>query len=67
MVGESASEAKHVPAVTMDGRHNLIEILALHAALHGVLAVRRRAPLEILFIIDVRSREKRMVSADVSL
>ena len=67
MVGKSTSKAKHVPAVTVDGRHSLIEIFALHTALHGVFAVGRRAPLEILFVIDVRSRQKRMVSADVSL
>jgi hypothetical protein len=67
VVGKSTSKAKHMPAVTVDGRHNLIEILALHTALHSVLAVGRRAPLEIFFIIDVRSREKRMISAIVSL
>ena len=67
MVGKSTSKAKHMPAVTVDGRHNLIQILAFHTALHSVLAVRRRAPLEILFVIDVGSREERMISADVSL
>ena len=53
--------------VAVDGRDNLVEVLALHAALYSVFAVGRGAPFEILFVVDVRSCEKRVVSVNVSL
>lgn len=66
MVGQSAPKAEHVSAVTVNGRYDLVQISALHTALYSVFAVWRRTPLEVLFVVDVRSREEDMVSIDVS-
>ena len=67
MVGQSASKAEQVPAVTMDGRHNLIEVLALDTTLYSVFAVGCGAPLEIFFVVDVRSCKERVVSVNVNM
>ena len=66
MIGECAAEAKAMTAVAMNSRYDLVQILALHTALYSVFAVGRRTPLEVLFVIDVRSCEERVVSIHVS-
>jgi len=43
-------------------RDNLGQILALYRTLYGVFAIGCRAPLEVFFVVDVRSREEDMIS-----
>jgi hypothetical protein len=67
VVGQSATKAKHMAAVAVNGRHNLVKVLALDAALHSIFAVWSGAPLQVLFIVDVRSCEECVVSGYVSV
>jgi hypothetical protein len=66
MVGEYTSKAEVVSTVAVHSRHYLCEILTLHGALNSVFAVGRGAPLEVLSVVDVRSREEDVVSSIVS-
>lgn len=67
MVGQSATKAEHVAAFAVNGRYNLVEILALDATLYSILAIRGGAPLEVFFVVDVRSCEECVVSGYVSV
>ena len=66
MVVQRASKAEVVSALAVHRGHDLGEILALYRTFHGVFAIRRGAPLEVFFIVDVGSCEEGVVSVIVS-
>src|SRR5690242_8166453 len=66
MVGQCASKAEHMRAIAVNSRHDFVQVLALYTALYSVFAVRRRTPLEVLFVVDVRSCEEGVISVNVS-
>ena len=57
VIFESATEAKAVFASTFDSWNDAIEILFLDCTFNCVLTIRRRAPLEVLLVIHVSSRQ----------
>ena len=66
MVVQCTSKAEVVSALAVYCRYDLGKVLALYRAFHGVLAVGRRAPFKVLFIVNVGSREEGVVSTTVS-
>ncbi len=63
MVVQGAAEAKAMFARACDCRDYSAEIFPLNATFDGILAIGSRAPLQVLFVVDVGTREKHLVSA----
>lgn len=58
VVGEGAAETPVITAAAVYGGYDLAELLLLYTTVYGVYAIWRWTPLEVVFVINVRSGEK---------
>lgn len=63
MVVKRATEAKVMSTFAMYRRHDSDKISLLYSAFNSVLAVRGRAPLQVIFIVNVSPSEKFLIPA----
>ena len=61
MITQRAAKAKSVPTCTGDTWHNPPKIFPLDVTINSVLAVGRRAPLEMVFIFNISAREEDLI------
>lgn len=61
MVAERAAKTKPMLACTADCRNDLVQLSPFDGAVDGILAVWRRTPLQVLFIVNVGSSEENLV------
>ena len=61
MVVERAAKTKAMFACTADCRNDFVQLLPLDDAVDCILAIWRRTPLEMLFIVNVGSSEENLV------
>ena len=66
MVVQCTSKAEIVSTLAVYRRYDLGEVLTLYLTFYRVLAVGRGAPFEVLFVVDVGSREESVISMTVS-
>jgi hypothetical protein len=64
MVIQSTAETEAVFASTMDSGHRLVEIAGFDGTIDGVFTVGSRTPFQVLFVINVGSSQKTLISAE---
>ena len=62
MVVERAAKAEIMLTDARDGGYDFVQLFLLDWALHGVDTFRRRAPFEVLAIIDVGTGEELLIA-----
>lgn len=55
VIVQGASEAEVVFTEALDSRNNAVEVASLDGAVHGILAVRRWTPFEVVHVINIGS------------
>ena len=62
MITQGTAETEAILACTGHRRNNSTELFLLDATFNGVFAIRRRAPLQVLFVIYIGTCEEDLVS-----
>lgn len=62
MVVQGTTETKAVLTSTGYRRYYSVELSLLNATLDSVLAIRRRTPLQIVFVVNIGTGEKDLIS-----
>ncbi len=62
MVVQGTTETKAVLTCTRYRRYYSVELSLLNPTLDSVLAIRRGAPLQIVFVVDIGTGEKNLIS-----
>ena len=62
MVVQGTTETKAVLTSTRYRRYYSVELSLLNTALDSILAVRRRTPLQVIFVVDIGTGEKDLIS-----
>jgi hypothetical protein len=62
MIVQRAAEAKEMLTGTLHRGYNSVEVALLDGTVDRVLTVWRRAPLEILLVVNISPHQQRLVS-----
>ncbi len=62
MVVQGTTETKAVLTSTRYRRYYSVELSLLNTALDSILAIRRRTPLQVVFVVDIGTGEKDLIS-----
>ena len=67
MVVQGTTETKAVLTGAGYRGYYSVELSLLNPTLDSVLAIRRRTPLQIVFVVDIGTREKNLISGVISV
>lgn len=62
MIAQGTTEAETMLTCAGHSRYNFTKVPLLYATLNSVFAVRRRAPLQVFFVIDIGTCKEDLVS-----
>ena len=67
MVVQSTTETEAVLTSARYRRYYSVELSLLNPTLDGVLAIRRRTPFQIIFIVDIGTSKEDLISRVISV